>query len=387
MPSGTARHDWTVNDEWNVRDAWIADATRSPGGRLQGAQPAPGQLQRPRARADDARRAAAAPVHPARAPGLDPYRTSYYHRTWGFCLSQRQLDAMGEGPYEVVVDTTLGARRADVRRGRDPRGHRRGGPHHRARVPSRRWPTTTCPASSSPSSWRAALAALPRRLFTYRFVFAPGTIGSLTWLSQHPELLDRIKHGLVLAGLGGPGPLVYKRTRRGDRTIDRAAAHVVSRQGGEVRDYSPYGYDERQYNSLGLQPAGRPALPHTARGVPGVPHVGRRPGLRQGRGACGRVRRVAGSSTSSRTTRAYLNLSPHGEPQLGKRGLYPTIGGKAGLGRRHGDAVDAQRTPTAAPRCWTSPTGPDLDFAQVCSAATDLAGAGLLERAGEHPGR
>ena len=135
----------------------------------------------------------------------------------------------------------------------------------------------------------------------------------------------------MLTGLGGPGPLVYKRTRRGDRTIDRAAAHVVARRGGEVRDYSPYGYDERQFNSLGFDlPVGR--LSRTPHGEYPEYHTSaddldfvKDEELLDAYAALIRIVEVLENDA------AYLNLSPHGEPQLGKRGLYPTTGGKSGL--------------------------------------------------------
>ena len=102
------------------------------------------------------------------------------------------------------------------------------------------------------------LLALDRRRYTYRFLFAPGTIGSIVWLSQNPDVWPRIRHGLVLTGLGGGGRLVYKQTRHGSRPIDRIAGQVVGRGGGEIRAYSPYGYDERQFNSVGFDlPVGR----------------------------------------------------------------------------------------------------------------------------------
>src|SRR4029079_5225211 len=95
-------------------------------------------------------------------------------------------------------------------------------------------------------------AAVPRRN-TYRLLFVPGTIGSITWLSRNEEVVPRIVAGLVIACVGDPAPLSYKRSRRGDARVDRAASHVVGRRdGGRVLDFVPWGWDERQYNSPGF---------------------------------------------------------------------------------------------------------------------------------------
>jgi aminopeptidase-like protein len=224
-----------------------------------------------------------------------------------------------------------------------------------------------------------ALSSLPRRRWTYRLLFAPGTIGSITWLSQNPEVVPRIRHGLVLTGLGGPGPLVYKRTRHADRTIDRAAVHVVTRDGGEVRDYSPYGYDERQYNSLGFDLAvGR--LSRTPHGEYPEYHTSadnldfvKDGELLESYAAAMRIIEILEHDA------AYTNLSPHGEPQLGKRGLYPTMGGKSAS-----DAVMAMLWTLAYSDGSTTlleiAERADLDFGLLRHAADDLEGAGLLAR-------
>lgn len=379
VASGTAAYDWTVNDEWNVRDAWIADPT---GRRVVDFRENNLHLVsysvpvRARMSLEELRpHLHTLPEH----PDWIPYRTTYYSRTWGFCLTQRQLEAMGEGPFDVVVDTTL-----------EPGELTYG----ELVIPGETddeilFTTHVCHPSIANDNLSGivvaielarALGALPRRRYSYRFVFAPGTIGSITWLSRNRRLLDHIRHGLVLTGLGGPGPLVYKRTRRGDRTIDRAATHVVTRRGGEVRDYSPYGYDERQFNAIGFDlPVGR--LSRTPHGEYPEYHTSaddlgfvRDEELLEAYAALLQVVEVLEHDA------AYVNLSPHGEPQLGKRGLYPTTGGKSAsdavmamlwtLGYSDGRATLLDIADRA-----------DLDFAQVCRAAADLTRAGLLERA------
>ena len=90
--------------------------------------------------------------------------------------------------------------------------------------------------------------------YSYRFLFIPGTIGSITWLCLNEAQASRIKHGLVLACVGDPGRSTYKRSRRGDAEIDRAVAHVLKHSGQEyeIMDFFPYGYDERQFCSPGF---------------------------------------------------------------------------------------------------------------------------------------
>jgi len=384
VPSGTQAHDWTVNEEWNVRDAYIADAS---GRRVVDFRESNLHLVsystpvRARMSLDELRpHLHTLPDH----PDWIPYRTSYYHRTWGFCLTDRQLQSMGPGPYEVVVDTDLGPGEMVYGEVVVP-----GETDREVMVTSH-----VCHPSLANDNLSGiavatevarTLQALPALRHTYRFLFAPGTVGSITWLSRNPDVVPRLSHGLVLTGLGGPGPLVYKSTRHGGRGVDRAASHVVRRRAGEVRGYSPYGYDERQFNSIGFDlPFGR---------LSRTPH-GEYPEYHTSADDLGFVEptRLADAYTAImeivdvlENDRSYRNLSPYGEPQLGKRGLYPTTGGKSA-----GDAVMAMLWTLA----YTDGSTPlidiadvaDRDFADVRTAADELHRAGLLERlSSQHP--
>jgi aminopeptidase-like protein len=174
----------------------------------------------------------------------------------------------------------------------------------------------------------ADLARKPGR-HTYRFLFVPGTIGSITWLARNEDRLPRIRYGLTLACLGDGGRFTYKRSRRGDARIDRIVANVLAHAGEpfEVADFSPYGYDERQYCSPGFDlPVG--ALSRTPHGRYAEYHTSAddldlvRPDALAG--SLDVLRAVARAVDADRT---YVNLSPKGEPQLGRRGLYPSVGG------------------------------------------------------------
>jgi len=312
-------------------------------------------------------------------PDWIPYRTSYYNRTWGFCLSHRQLQSMKpeDGPYEVVVDTTL--RPGSLTYGEQViPGDTDDEVLVTAHVCHPSIANDNLTGMALAAELARALGELPRR-FTYRFLFAPGTIGSITWLSRNPEVLPRIRYGLVLTGLGGPGPLVYKRTRHGDRPIDRVCTHVVTQGGGEVRGYSPYGYDERQFNALGFDlPVGR---------LSRTPH-GEYPEYHTSADNLGYVRddELVASYLALvqildvlENNRTYRNLCPYGEPQLGKRGLYPTTGGRS--------ASDEVMAMLWALGCSDGSTSlldiaarAQMEFAALRTASNKLVDAGLLEQ-------
>ncbi|GAB3299860.1 DUF4910 domain-containing protein [Geodermatophilus aquaeductus] len=378
VPSGTQAFDWTVPDEWNVRDAYVADRT----GR----------------RVVDFRRhnlhlvSYSAPVRATMTldelrphlhtlpdrPDWIPYRTTYYSRDWGFCLADAQLRAMDEGPYDVVVDTTLAPGELTYGELVLP-GESTDEVLVSAHVCHPSLANDNLAGIAVATEVARTLAGLDRRRFTYRFLFAPGTIGSITWLSRNADVLPRIRHGLVLTGLGGPGSLVYKRTRRGMRDVDRAAAHVVTRRGGEVRDYSPYGYDERQYNAVGFDlPVGRLSRTphgeypeyHTSADDPSFVAPAE---LAEAHLAVLEVLDVLEDDA------CVTNLSPFGEPQLGKRGLYPATGGKQAT-----DAVMAMLWVLAYSDGATSlldvASVAGADFADLRRAAASLESAGLLAR-------
>lgn len=182
-------------------------------------------------------------------PDLVPYRTAYHARKWGFCLSHRTWEAMREPSYRVRIDSWLAPGSLS---------------YGELVMPGREstevlFSIHCCHPSLANDnlSGIAVATELARHLWrrdnrlTYRFLFIPATIGSVTWLELNAELLPHIAHGLVLSCVGDGGPFTYKQSRRGDAAIDRAVAHVLKRRGGENRvvPFSPYGYDERQFCS------------------------------------------------------------------------------------------------------------------------------------------
>jgi aminopeptidase-like protein len=376
VPSGTQAFDWTINDEWNVRDAYIADRR---GRRVVDFQRHNLHLVNYSVpvRATMTLSELRPHLHtlPDR-PDWIPYRTTYYKRDWGFCLSDNQLRSMDEGPYEVVVDTTIEAGELTYGELVVP-GDSAEEVVISAHVCHPSLANDNLSGIAVATEIARTLEAAGSRRYTYRFLFAPGTIGSLTWLSRNPDVLPRVRHGLVLTGLGGPGALVYKRTRHGARDIDRAAAHVVDRRGGESRGYSPYGYDERQFNAIGFGlPFGR--LSRTPHGEYPEYHTSaddlsfvKAAELAESYVAVLEIIDVLENDD------CYENLSPYGEPQLGKRGIYPTTGGKPAT-----DAVMAMLWVLAYSDGSTSlldvASVAGTDFADLRAAAGTLESAGLL---------
>jgi aminopeptidase-like protein len=328
VPSGTAVFDWTVPREWNVRDAYVKnsrgerviDLCESNLHVVNYSVPFRGRLSLAELR-----------PHlftlPDR-PDWIPYRTSYYSENWGFCLSQRRLDALEDGLYEVCVDSTM-----------EPGSLTYG----ECYLPGESTDEIliSChvchPSLANDNLSGIAIAAhLARCLgelalrYSYRFLFIPGTIGSITWLARNEAVVPRIRHGLVLSGLGDAGRFTYKKSRRGDAVIDRAAVHGLRSFGDlEVQEFSPYGYDERQFCSPGFNlPVGR---------LSRTPH-GRYPEYHTSADNLGFIRpsQLATSFAAClailevlENDRTYLNQNPKCEPHLGKRGLYHAIGGVA----------------------------------------------------------
>lgn len=334
VPSGTAVLDWTVPDEWNVRDAWIKD----PAGRkvvdfaasnlhLLGYS-VPVQARMPLAELRT--HLYSLPEQ----PDLIPYRTSYYQEAWGFCLAHRVLAGLPEGEYEVFIDSTLAPGSLTYGELLLP------GTSEREFLVS----CHVCHPSLANDNLSGLavtlflareLARRPKaaRRYSYRFLWAPGTIGAIAWLAAHAEgAAKRIAHGLVAANLGDPGPFHYKRSRRGDAEIDRAAAHVLAAAGEPhaVEDFVPYGYDERQYCSPGFDlPVG--SLTRTPWGRYPEYHTSADDlDLITPAALAGSLARYLEVVELIEVNRTYLNLSPHGEPQLGRRGLYDAVGGAGG---------------------------------------------------------
>jgi aminopeptidase-like protein len=334
VPTGTQVFDWTIPKEWNIRDAWIKNTA---GERVI-------DFQRSNLHVVNY----SVPVHrkmPLAAlrehlhtlpeqPELIPYRTSYYQETWGFCLTENELTRLPEGEYEVCIDSTL------------QNGSLTYGEYY---LPGRRTDEillschachpSLCNDNLSGVVLVTCLAEMLQsatREYSYRFLFIPGTIGAITWLARNEKQAARIKHGLVVACVGDAGKFHYKRSRRGHAEIDRAVVHALKHSGHpfEVRDFSPYGYDERQYCSPGFNlPVG--SLTRTPHGEFPAYHTSAdnldfitSQALAESLAVYRSVLNILENNAR------YHNLNPKCEPQLGRRGLYRSLGGLPDAGER-----------------------------------------------------
>ena len=326
VPTGTQVFDWTVPKEWNIRNAYI----KAPDG----------------TRVVDFQKSClhvlnySKPVHEKMGlselkphlysipekPDWIPYRTSYYQENWGFCLSHNQMVALADGEYEVCIDSSL------------EDGHLT---YAECYLPGRSTDevlisTHAChPALANDNLSGVVVAAflaefLAKRdlRYSYRFLFLPGTIGAITWLARNADVISRIRHGLVLAALGNDCEFHYKKSRRGDAEIDRAAAVALRDVSGsaQILEFSPYGFDERQYCSPGFNlPVG--CLMRPVGGFPENHTSGDNLDFTPPEKLAEALRVCVSIMDILENNQSFLNLSPHCEPQLGKRGLYRPTGG------------------------------------------------------------
>ncbi len=328
VPSGTQVFDWTVPKEWNVRDAYVKNDRGEKVIDFQVSNlhllnySTPIHQRMPLSQLQE--HLFSLPEH----PDWIPYRTSYYQEAWGFCLGERTRTELTDGEYEVYIDSAL------------TDGHLTYGEYYLPGETDREvlFSCHVCHPSLCNDNLSGIVVATflaqllktsPRR-YSYRFLFVPGTIGSITWLAVNADRTEQIAHGLVISGLGDAGAMTYKKSRRGDAEIDRIVAHVLAHAGKPyaIEDFSPYGYDERQYCSPGFDlPVGR--LGRTP--------FGKYPEYHTSADNLDFVKpeTLADSFSVYLNTievlehnKRYLNTNPYCEPQLGKRGLYNLVGGQ-----------------------------------------------------------
>jgi aminopeptidase-like protein len=310
-------------------------------------------------------------------PDLIPYRTSYYDEGWGFCLSHRDREALRDGDYEVFIDSTLSNGSLTYGECLLP-----GASDDEVLIF-----THTCHPSLvndnltgiAVCTFLARLLEQMERRYSYRFVFAPATIGSLVWLSRNQNRLSRIRHGLVAVLLGDPGSLRYKQSRNADAEIDVAVQHALkhSRAEYEIDPFAPYGYDERQFCSPGINlPVGR--LCRSANGGYPEYHTSAdnlafiQPGsLSDSLSICADIVGILESN------RRYLNTRPFGEPQLGRRGLFRKTGGGP-LPEREMAVLWTLNLSDGAHFLLDIAERAGLDFSIIRRTADELRDAGLL---------
>ena len=327
IPSGSRVRDWQIPQEWVVREAYVIgpdgerllDVRQNNLHLLNYAVPFRGTLSREQLEAHL--------YSLPEQPDAIPYVTSYYSPHWGFCLPHRQRQALPEGEYQVVVDTELIDGSLTLSEAVLP------GESDREVLIS----TYTCHPSLANNELSGPLVAafLFRRLarwkerrLTYRFVFLPETIGSLAYLHMRGELLKtQLVAGYVVTCIGDDAPFTYKRSRQGNSLADRSALHVLSSHTGvRIHDFFPSGSDERQYCSPGFNlPVG--SLMRSMYGTYPEYHTSLDnrdfvsfPAMQES------VATYEAILKTLELSRSYRNLEPYGEPNLGRRGLYPPRG-------------------------------------------------------------
>ena len=327
IPSGTNVFDWLVPNEWNIHDAFIknkqgervVDFKQSNLHVVSYSQPIHEKMTL---------EALKSHLHTLPdQPDLIPYRTSYYKESWGFCLSHQQLMELKDEEYEVCIDSTV------------EKGHLTFGEYYlRGEIPQEI--LVSChichPSLCNDNLSGVALAAFLAKMlgsqtcrYSYRFLFIPGTIGSITWLAFHESQVANIKNGLVITGIGDPGAVTYKKSRQGNAEIDRAFTHILQTSGKDYStiDFFPYGYDERQYCSPGFNlPVG--CFMRTPHGkYPEYHTSGDNLSFVQPRYLEESYNYCLQALTLLENNKTFLSQNPKCEPQLGKRGLYKAIGG------------------------------------------------------------
>jgi len=327
IPSGTEVFDWTVPKEWNIKNAYLKN---SKGEKIIDFKKSnlhvvnySMAVNRKMLLKELQEHLFTLPEH----PDWIPYRTSYYKENWGFCLSHNDFLKLKEDTYEVVIDSTL------------EEGHLNYGEYHiqgqnseEVLISTHACHPSLCNDNLSGvvlSTFLAKCISSITPRYSYRFLFIPGAIGSIVWLCLNEHKVSNIKHGLVVACVGDQGSFIYKRSRRGDAEIDQAVVNVLRTSGSDYKiiDFSPYGYDERNYCSTGFNlPVGSltrsthsqfPQYHSSADNFDVVRH----------QYLAESFEKYISVIYVLENNRKYLNLIPKGEVQLGKRGLYGMMGG------------------------------------------------------------
>lgn len=379
VPTGTQVFDWSVPREWNIRDAYVKN---SQGERIidfrRSNLHVVGYSTRINQRMDLAELCPhlySSPEH----PDWIPYRTSFYQEHWGFCITHNQFLSLKDDVYEVCIDSSLEPGFLTYGEYFLP-----GESSEEVLISTHVCHPSLCNDNLSGVAVSAFLAShlcrWPHRRFSYRFLFIPSTIGSITWLAHNEAILPRIRHGLVLACLGDPGCLTYKRTRRSTAPIDRAAVYVLQQSGApyEVLDFSPLGYDERQFCSPGFDlpfgclmrtPNGRYPEYHTS--ADNLDFL--RP-----EALLDSLEKALNILALLEENDVCVNLNPMCEPQLGRRGLYQGTRGQSSPSDYEAALLWVLNGSTGSESLLDIAERSRLDFHLIRRAADALQSHGLL---------
>jgi len=375
IPSGTEVFDWTVPREWNIRDAFVAnsqgerviDFSKSNLHVVSYSTPVRCKMSLEELRPY----LHTLPDH----PDLIPYKTTYYEETWGFCLRHRDYEALEDGEYEVVIDSTLEDGSLTYGEVYLP-----GDQQAEILLTTHVCHPSLCNDNLSGIAVLTALAEAlleAERRYSYRLLFIPGTIGAITWLARNKDSTSRIEHGLVISGVGDPGAVTYKKSRRGNAIVDHAIRQVLSERADDhqVLDFSPYGYDERQFCSPGFDlPVGR--FSRSEYGTYTEYHTsGDDLNFVNASSLVDSLTKLAEVLLILESNATFESTNPCGEPQLGKRGLYDDLDAKARLA-----LLWVLNLSDGGHSLLDITERAQLPFRDVLSASEILVGVGLLSR-------
>ena len=327
VSSGTKVFDWTVPREWNIRDAYIKDST---GHKIVDYRNTNLHILNYSIPVNRRVELEELKEHLFTVPEHQdwiPYRTSYYNENWGFCLSHKKFLELKEDNYEVVIESSL-------QEGSLTYGELliRGQISDEILISTHICHPSLCNDNLSGIVLATFLADLLSKInvrYSYRFLFIPGTIGSITWLALNEKNSSKIRHGLVVACVGDAGKFNYKKSRLGSAEIDRVAVNALKSSGKEfnVIEFFPFGYDERQYCSPGFNlPVG--CLMRTPHGEFPEYHTSA-DNLEFVKPVClgESLEMYLNIFSVLENNETYVSTNQKCEPQLGKRGLYQHIGG------------------------------------------------------------
>lgn len=378
VPTGSQVFDWEVPREWNIKDAYIKNSNGEKVIDFKDnnlhivSYSTPvnvtltlGELKKHLHTIEN-------------QPDCIPYRTSYYSESWGFCLSYNQLKALPEDNYQVFIDSSL------------EDGVLNYGEYYIAGDSSEEilFYTHICHPSLcndnlsgiSTVTYLAKILSEQKLHNSYRFIFAPGTIGSITWLSLNEKILTSIKHGLVLALLGDSGQFNYKRNRNLSSEIDRVVGKALtdSNKEYEILEFSPYGYDERQFCSPGINlDVGR--LTRTPNNCYAEYHTSAdNLDFIKANKLAESLQIILQIVYILENNDTYINTSPKCEPQLGKRGLYDKTGGKKGVEQKAFAMLWILNQSDGTKSLLDIAIRSGISFEVICNASKDLVSCGLL---------